>query len=78
MTIYYKVKVGCCDNKMKENIQSAKNGADATEKKARDLTLENLKLVEQTSLVQAKAITLEEQLSKVNKDLETQKSSYES
>lgn len=60
MTTYYKVKVGRYDHKMKYNIQSTKNEADAIEKKARDLTLENLKLVEQTSLAQANVITLEE------------------
>lgn len=60
MTTYYKTNVGCYNYKMKDDIQSAKNKADATEKKRGDLNLKNLKLVEQTSLTQAKAITLEE------------------
>lgn len=71
MTTYYKAKVGHYNRKMKEDIQSTKSKADAPEKKTEDLNLENLKLIEQASLAQAKAITLEEELSKVKEDLET-------
>ena len=60
MTTYYKAKVGRYDRKMKEDIQLATTRADVVEKKAGDLNLENLKLIEQESLAQAKAITLEE------------------
>lgn len=76
MATYYKAKVDCYDCKMKEDIQSAKSKADAAEKKTRDLNLENLKLIKQASLAQAKAIILEEELSKVKEDLETQKVFY--
>lgn len=77
MTTYYKAKVGRYNRKMKEDIQSAKSKANAVEKKTGDLNIENLKLIEQASLAQAKAITLEEELNKVKEDLETQKVSYE-
>lgn len=76
MATYYKAKVDRYDCKMKEDIQSAKSKADAAEKKTRDLNLENLKLIKQASLAQAKAIILEE-LSKVKEDLETQRVFYE-
>ena len=46
MATYYKAKVGRYDRKMKEKVQSAKTKADATKKKAEDLNLENLKLIE--------------------------------
>ena len=69
-TTYYKAKVGRYDRKMKEDIQSAIIRADAAEKKVGDLNLENLKLIEQESLAQAKAITLEEELTKVKEDLQ--------
>lgn len=46
MATYYKAKVGCYDSKMKDDIQSTKNRADAAEKKTCDLNLKNLKLVE--------------------------------
>lgn len=69
MATYYKANVGRYNQKMKEDIQPAKSKVDAVEKKARDLNLENLKLLEQASLVQAKTITLEEELSKANEDL---------
>ncbi|KAL9460238.1 hypothetical protein AB3S75_003444 [Citrus x aurantiifolia] len=62
---------------MKEDIQSAVTRADAAEKKAGDLNLENLKLMEQESLAQAKSITLEEELTKVQEDLQRQKAMYE-
>ncbi|KDO38133.1 hypothetical protein CISIN_1g044377mg, partial [Citrus sinensis] len=39
--------------------------------------VENLKLLEQESLAQAKAITLEEELTKVKEDLQRQKAMYE-
>ncbi|XP_052295859.1 uncharacterized protein LOC127901871 [Citrus sinensis] len=77
MTTYYKAKVGRYDRKMKEDIQSAMSRADVAEKKAAELNLENLKLIEQESLAQAKAITLEEELTKVNEDLQRQKVMYE-
>ncbi|XP_015384306.1 uncharacterized protein LOC107176391 [Citrus sinensis] len=76
MAIYYKAKVGRYDRKMKEDIQSGKTKADAAEKRAGDLNLENLKLIERESLAQAKAITLEEELTKVKKDLQRQKAMY--
>lgn len=65
MATYYKAKVGRYDHKMKNDIQSAISKADAAEKKAGDLNLENLMLIEQASLAQAKAITLKEKLNKV-------------
>ncbi|XP_052290096.1 uncharacterized protein LOC112498954 [Citrus sinensis] len=77
MTTYYKAKVGRYDRRMKEDIQSATTRADAAEKKAGDLNLENLKLIKQESLAQAKAITLEEELTKVKEDLQRQKAMYE-
>ncbi|XP_024043040.1 uncharacterized protein LOC112099802 [Citrus clementina] len=77
MATYYKAKVGRYDRKMKEDIQSAMTKADAVEKKAGDLNLENLKLIERESLAQAKAITLEEELTKVKEDLQRQKVMYE-
>ena len=77
MATYYKVKVDRYDRQIKEDIQSAKSKADAAEKKAGDLNLENLKLIERESLAQAKAITLEEELNKVKEDLQTQKATYE-
>ncbi|XP_024039638.1 uncharacterized protein LOC112098220 [Citrus clementina] len=77
MTTYYKAKVGRYDRKMKEDIQSATNRADVAEKKAGELNLENLKLIEQESLAQAKAITLEEEFTKVKEDLQRQKAMYE-
>ena len=46
MATYYKAKVGRYDRKMNEDIQSAMTKADAAEKKAGDLNLENLKLME--------------------------------
>ncbi|XP_024042995.1 uncharacterized protein LOC112099754 [Citrus clementina] len=77
MATYYKGKVGRYDRKMREDFQSAKNKADAAEKKAGDLNLENLKLIEWESLAQAKAITLEKELNKVKEDLQKQKATYE-
>lgn len=77
MATYYKAKVGHYNRKMKEDIQSAKRKADAAEKKARDLNPENLKLIKQSSLAEAKAITLEEELNKVQEDLQAQKATYE-
>ena len=77
MTTYYKAKIGRYDLKMKEDIQSAMTRADNAEKKARDLNLENLKLVERESLAQANAITVEEELAKVKADLQRQKAMYE-
>ncbi|KAL9417835.1 hypothetical protein AB3S75_040764 [Citrus x aurantiifolia] len=77
MTTYYKAKVGRYDRKMKEDIRSATTRADVAEKKARDLNLENLQLIERESLAQAKAITLEEELAKVTEDLRRQKAMYE-
>ncbi|XP_052296499.1 uncharacterized protein LOC127902088 [Citrus sinensis] len=71
MAIYYKAKVGRYDRKMHEDIQSAMTKADAAEKKAEDLNLENLKLIERESFAQAKAITLEEELTKVKEDLQS-------
>ncbi|GAY66436.1 hypothetical protein CUMW_248740 [Citrus unshiu] len=76
MTTYYKAKVGRYDRKMKEDIQSATSRADVAEKKAGDLNLENLKLIERESLAQAKAITLEDELAKVKEDLQRQKTMY--
>ena len=76
MATYYKANVSRYDRKMREDVQSAKNKADAAEKKAGDLNLENLKLIEQESPVQAKAITLEEELTKVKEDLQRQKATY--
>ncbi|XP_052290940.1 uncharacterized protein LOC127900338 [Citrus sinensis] len=76
MTTYYKAKVGRYDRKMKEDIQSATTRADVAEKKAGELNLENLKLIEQESLAQAKAITLEEELTKVKEDLQRQMAMY--
>lgn len=70
MITYYKVKVGHYDQKIEEDIQSAKSKVDTTKKKVGDLNLENLKLIEQASLVQAKAITHEEELNKVQEDLQ--------
>ena len=69
MDIYSKVTIDRYDRKMKEEVQSAKNKDDAVEKKAGDLNLKNLKLIEQESLAQAKAITLEEELTRVKEDL---------
>ncbi|GAY66441.1 hypothetical protein CUMW_248790 [Citrus unshiu] len=77
MATYYKAKVGRYDRKMRKDIQSAKTKADSAEKKAGDLNLENLKLIERESLVQARAITLEEELTKVKEDLQRQKATYE-
>lgn len=77
MATYYKANVGRYDWKMKEDIQSAMTKADAAEKKAGDLNLKNLKLIEQESLAQAKALTLEEELTKVKEDLQRQKVMYE-
>ncbi|KAH9704334.1 hypothetical protein KPL70_011414 [Citrus sinensis] len=77
MTTYYKAKVGRYDRKMKEDIQSATTRANVAEKKAGELNVENLKLLEQESLAQAKAITLEEELTKVKEDLQRQKAMYE-
>ncbi|XP_024033454.1 uncharacterized protein LOC112095581 [Citrus clementina] len=77
VTTYYKAKVGRYDRKMKEDIQSATTRADVAEKKAGELNLENLKLIEQESLAQAKAISLEEELTKVKEDLQRQKATYE-
>ncbi|KAL9415919.1 hypothetical protein AB3S75_039170 [Citrus x aurantiifolia] len=77
MTTYYKAKVGRYDRKMKEDIQSAMTRADDAEKKAGELNIENLKLIEQESLAQAKAITLEEELTRVKEDLQSQKAMYE-
>ncbi|XP_052290946.1 uncharacterized protein LOC127900341 [Citrus sinensis] len=77
ITTNYKAKVGRYDRKMKEDIQSAMTRADDAEKKAGELNLENLKLIEQESLAQAKAITLEEELTKVKEDLQRQKAMYE-
>ena len=77
MATYYKAKVGRYDRKMKEDIQSVKSRADTAEKKAGDLNLENLKLIEQSSLVEVKTITFEEELNKVKEDLQAQKATYE-
>ena len=77
MATYYKANVGRYDRKMNEDIQSAMTKADATEKKAENLNLENLKLIERESLAQAKAITLEEELTKVKEDLQRHKVMYE-
>ncbi|KAL9440925.1 hypothetical protein AB3S75_019576 [Citrus x aurantiifolia] len=77
MTTYYKAKVGRYDKKMKEDIQSAVTRADDAEKKAGELNIENLKLIEQESLAQAKAITLDEELTRVKEDLQRQKAMYE-
>ena len=77
MATYYKANVGCYDRKMREDVQSAKNKAHVAEKKARDLNLENLKLIERESLAQAKGITLKEELTKVKEDLQRQKATYE-
>ena len=77
MATYYKAKVSRYDRKIKENIQSAMTKADAAKKKAGDLNLENLKLIERESLAQAKAITLGDELTKVKEDLQRQKVMYE-
>ena len=77
MATYYKAKVGRYDRKMKEDIESAMTRAVAVEKKAGDLNLENLKLIERESLAQAKVITYEEELTKVKEDLQRQKVMYE-
>lgn len=58
MATYYKANVGSYDRKMKEDIQSTGSKVDAEEKKIGYLNLENLKLIEQVSLVQKNAITL--------------------
>ena len=50
MTTYYKAKVGRYDRKIREDVQSTKTKADAAEKKAEDLNVENLKLIERESL----------------------------
>ncbi|KAL9455228.1 hypothetical protein AB3S75_010608 [Citrus x aurantiifolia] len=62
---------------MKGDIQSATTRADEAEKKAGELNIENLKLIEQESLAQAKAITLDEELTRVKEDLQRQKAMYE-
>ncbi|KAL9414469.1 hypothetical protein AB3S75_042857 [Citrus x aurantiifolia] len=77
MATYYKAKVDRYDRKMKEDIQLARAKADAIEKRAGDLNLENLKLIERESLAQAKAITLDEELTKVKEDLQMHKAMYE-
>ncbi|KAL9425855.1 hypothetical protein AB3S75_032760 [Citrus x aurantiifolia] len=77
MTTNYKAKVGRYDRKMKGDIQSATTRADEAEKKAGELNIENLKLIEQESLAQAKAITLDEELTRVKEDLQRQKAMYE-
>ncbi|XP_024039431.1 uncharacterized protein LOC112098057 [Citrus clementina] len=77
ITTYYKAKVGRYDRKMKEDIQSAMTRADAAEKKVGELNVENLKLIEQESLAQAKAIALKEELTKVKEDLQRQRAMYE-
>ena len=51
--------------------------ADDAEKKVGELNLENLNLIEQESLAQAKTITLEEELTKVKEDLQGQRAMYE-
>lgn len=77
MATYYQAKVDRYNRKIKEDIQSAKSKIDAVEKKARDLIPKNLKLIKQAFFAQAKAITLEEELSKDKEDLEAQRVSYE-
>ena len=77
MATDYKTKVGHYNRKMKEDIQLGKTKVDAAEKKTGDLNLKNLKLIERESLAQAKAITLEEELTKVKEDLQRQKAIYE-
>ncbi|KAL9441176.1 hypothetical protein AB3S75_019786 [Citrus x aurantiifolia] len=77
MTTYYKAKVGRYDRKMKGDIQSATTRAEEAEKKAGELNIENLKLIEQESLAQVKAITLDEELTRVKEDLQRQKAMYE-
>ncbi|KAL9413821.1 hypothetical protein AB3S75_042333 [Citrus x aurantiifolia] len=77
MTTYYKAKVGRYDRKMKGDIQSAMTRADEAEKKVGELNIENLKLIEQESLAQAKAITLDEELTRVKEDLQMHKAMYE-
>ncbi|KAL9432539.1 hypothetical protein AB3S75_027552 [Citrus x aurantiifolia] len=77
MTTYYKAKVGRYERKMKGDIQSATTRADEAEKKAGELNIENLKLIEQESLAQAKAITLDEELTRVKEDLQRQEAMYE-
>lgn len=77
MATNYKAKVGRYDRKMREDIKSAKIKADAAEKKAGDLNLENLKLIKRESLAQTKAITLEQELTKVKEDMQRQKVLYE-
>ncbi|KAL9425191.1 hypothetical protein AB3S75_032178 [Citrus x aurantiifolia] len=77
MTTYYKAKVDCYNRKMNGDIQLATTRADEAEKKAGELNIENLKLIEQESLAQAKAITLDEELIRVKEDLQRQKAMYE-
>ena len=62
---------------MKEDIQSVMTRANAVEMKVGELNVENLKLIEQESLTQVKAITLEEEPTKVMEDLQRQKAMYE-
>ena len=50
MATYYKVKVSRYDRKMREDVQLAKTRADAAEKKAGDLNLENLSCRQRQSL----------------------------
>ena len=77
MAIYYKSKLGRYDQKMRKDVKSAKTKADTAEKKAGDLNLENMKLIERESLAQARTITLEKELTKVREDLHRQKAIYE-
>lgn len=78
LTTYYKAKVGRYDKKMKDDIQTTKNRADDVEKRSGELDLENLKLVEQMSLSEAKAIVLKREMTVIKEEFTTLTTFYKS
>lgn len=78
LATYYKAKVGRYDKKMNDDIQTTKNRADDAEKRSGELNLENLKLVEQMSLSEAKAIVLERDMTVIKEELTTLTTFYKS
>lgn len=51
---------------------------ESAKKRLRELNLENLKLVEQMSLSEAKAVEFKKELASIKKELATHKAFYES
>lgn len=66
------------DKKVKDDIQTTKNRVDVAEKRSRELNLENLKLMEQMSLSEAKAIDHERGMTVIKEELTTLKAFYKS